>query len=131
MLLLLCFVCLQTLCSLFALSHMETDLGEFFEDGYLSTQQSSWIRQLSRQLLLQVRPNAVALVDAFNFTDRTLNSAIGNYNGGAYENLLSASRRERLNQTTVSTGYEHFIKPVLKNDFTNWKPASQEILSKL
>ena len=37
--------------------------------------------------LTATRPNAVALVDAFEFPDNVLNSAIGRHDGRVYESL--------------------------------------------
>jgi acyl-CoA oxidase len=34
-----------------------------------------------------IRPNAVALVDAFDFSDTALNSSIGRYDGNVYEEM--------------------------------------------
>ncbi len=45
-----------------------------------------------RLLLLTVRPNAVTLVDAFEFPDNVLNSAIGRYDGRVYEALYEVLR---------------------------------------
>lgn len=46
-----------------------------------------------RQLLKDVRPNAVALVDAFEFPDNVLNSALGRYDGKVYEALYEVRCR--------------------------------------
>lgn len=58
-----------------------------------------------KDLLSQLRPNAVALVDAFNFNDRTLNSVLGRYDGNVYENMFEWARRSPLNTTEVSQGH--------------------------
>jgi len=39
-------------------------------------------------LLGEIRPDAVALVDAFDFPDNILNSSIGRFDGNIYESLL-------------------------------------------
>lgn len=38
-----------------------------------------------------IRPNCVALVDAFDIPDNVLNSTIGKYDGNVYEALVEAS----------------------------------------
>lgn len=55
-----------------------------------------------KQLLSQLRPNAVALVDAFDFHDNRLKSVLGRYDGNVYENLFEWARRSPLNSTEVS-----------------------------
>lgn len=50
-----------------------------------------------RQLLDAVAIDAVALTDAFGFTDRELTSALGSYDGRAYERLWEAVQKNPLN----------------------------------
>jgi hypothetical protein len=45
------------------------------------------VRTLVMELMDQLRPDAVSLVDAFEFPDNVLNSAIGRYDGNIYESL--------------------------------------------
>ena len=52
-------------------------------------------------LLEQIRPNAVALVDSFEFSDRQLGSVLGRYDGHVYENLLKFAENSPLNKTQV------------------------------
>lgn len=68
---------LQRLVSLFGLTMMLQNLGDFMEDDYASRQQVSLIRQQQYALLRELRPDAVALVDGFGFEDYILNSALG------------------------------------------------------
>jgi hypothetical protein len=75
------------------------------------------------QLLAQLRPNIVALVDAFAFTDNQLNSSLGrydgepvcvhflrvnvdvrsNYTGNVYEHMAAWAAKEPLNRTQVQS----------------------------
>ena len=48
------------------------------------------------------RPDAVPLVDAFDFHDAALGTAIGTYDGHAYERLLLAAQDSELNKADVS-----------------------------
>ena len=68
---------LQRLVSLFGLTALLKDLGDFLEDDYASRQQASLIRQQQYALLRELRPDAVALVDGFGFEDYLLNSSLG------------------------------------------------------
>jgi len=54
------------------------------------------------------------LTDAFGFTDYELDSALGVYDGKAYENLFKRAQLEPLNEKEVVDGYEEFIKPILE-----------------
>jgi len=52
-------------------------------------------------LLERLRPNVVALVDAFDFTDEYLQSILGRYDGQVYENLYKWAAASPLNATQV------------------------------
>lgn len=69
--------------------------------------------------LPEIRPNAVALVDAFGYPDGVLKSSIGRYDGNVYEALFDAAQRSTLNQTDPFDGYKylepHLNKKLLKH----------------
>ena len=60
------------------------------------------MQEAQLELLAALRPDAVALVDAFDFTDHGLCSVLGRYDGQVYENLFKWAQSSRLNQTEVS-----------------------------
>ena len=53
------------------------------------------------QLMSEIRPNAVTLVDAFDFDDHILGSVLGRYDGNVYENLFKWAQDSPLNETQV------------------------------
>ena len=53
-------------------------------------------------LYQSVRVDAVAYVDAFDFNDRHLNSALGRYDGQVYESLYQWASESKLNSTAVN-----------------------------
>ena len=72
------------------------------QDGYMSSQQLDLANSRMLDLLGLVRPNAVALVDAFDFPDRVLGSVLGRYDGNVYENLMKFAEASPLNKHDVS-----------------------------
>ena len=66
---------------------------------------------------LQLRPNAIALVDAFNYTDHYLGSVLGRYDGNVYPNLYETAWKDPLNDSDVADGYHEYVRPVLKQQF--------------
>jgi len=104
---------LHRLNALFALFYMEESLGDFTEGGYLNPQQAEWLHSQVRQLLMEIRPDAIALVDAFHFSDYELNSSLGRYNGDCYEHMYQWAVQSPLNQLPKPPGYDEFIKPLL------------------
>lgn len=92
---------LGDLCHLFNLHSIENSATELLESGYLSAEQLGMLRTQVRCLLVKVRPNALALVDAFNFSDQYLNSCIGRYDGRIYDALYERAKADPLNHQPV------------------------------
>ncbi|XP_039122296.1 peroxisomal acyl-coenzyme A oxidase 1-like [Dioscorea cayenensis subsp. rotundata] len=108
---------LQILCSVYALSLLHKNLGDFLSTSCITPKQGALANDMLRSLYAQVRPNAVALVDAFNYTDHYLGSVLGRYDGNVYPNLYEAAWKEPLNDTVVPDGYDDYIRPVLEQKF--------------
>ena len=68
----------------------------------MNSMQLDTVRDCLLQLLADIRPNAVALVDAFDFPDALLCSVLGRYDGRVYENLYNWAAKAPLNKTSVS-----------------------------
>lgn len=107
---------LTSVCNLFALHTMEKELGEFLESEYLSPRQAGMLKIQVSELLNEIRPNAVTLVDAFNLSDYYLNSALGRYDGKVYETMIDWAAKEPLNNITLDI---KDINPYSENFFRN------------
>lgn len=70
---------------LFGISHIELSIGDLLECNYIIPSDAMEIRKIKDNLLKILRPNAVALVDAFGLTDYDLNSALGKEDGDVYK----------------------------------------------
>ncbi|XP_010887715.1 peroxisomal acyl-coenzyme A oxidase 1 isoform X1 [Esox lucius] len=103
---------LSTLALLYALQGITQHSGDFLQAGLLSAPQLSQASQTLKQLLVQLRPDAVALVDAFDFRDEMLNSVLGRYDGNVYEHMFEWARRSPLNKTEVHESYHKYLKPL-------------------
>ena len=114
---------LGRLSSLFALSTVtnpaSADAVAFVEDGYLNQSQLRDIRDCVDGLLAELYPDAIALTDAWDFTDGSLCSALGCKDGNAYERLMSWIDQVPINQMAAKTGgvyekgWNEFVKPAL------------------
>lgn len=69
--------------------------------GLLTVPQATQVSAHIKELLNELRPNAVALVDAFDLNDRKLNSVLGRYDGNVYEHLYEWARQSPLNASEV------------------------------
>ncbi|CAI2172948.1 9687_t:CDS:2 [Funneliformis geosporum] len=92
---------MTSVCNLFVLNTMEKELGEFLECGYLTSSQAKLIRFQVYDLLKEIRPNAVNLVDAFYVPEFMLQSALGRYDGKVYETMFDWASKEPLNEITL------------------------------
>eukprot|EP01018_Ginkgo_biloba_P002589 Gb_10686 [translate_table: standard] len=105
---------LEELCSVYSLSLLHNHRGDFLSTGYLTSEQAALASDQLRVLYSQVRPNAVALVDAFNYTDHFLGSVLGRYDGNVYPHLYEEALKDPLNESVIPEGYQEYIRPVLK-----------------
>ena len=92
----------------------------FLKDGYFNPGQVSILNRKVLTLLEDIRPNAVALVDAFDYPDQLLQSCLGRYDGQVYEALYNYAKSSPLNDSDVSNNVivnnNVFI---MISDFTN------------
>ncbi|XP_021378180.1 peroxisomal acyl-coenzyme A oxidase 1-like [Mizuhopecten yessoensis] len=93
---------LTSLCKLYAVHGVMEHLGEFIQDGYLSTSQVEAVTGKLMALMKEIRHNAVALVDAFDYPDALLSSCLGRYDGNVYQALYDYAKSSPLNQKDVS-----------------------------
>jgi acyl-CoA oxidase len=71
---------------------------------YLSLVQLNTIRALVNDLPGQPRPEATALTDASDFSDVSLCSMLGSYDGNVYENIMHWVERLPINQKASENG---------------------------
>ncbi|XP_021757818.1 peroxisomal acyl-coenzyme A oxidase 1-like [Chenopodium quinoa] len=105
---------LQALCGIYALSIMGKHLGDFLSTGCIKPKHASLANDLLRSLFSKVRPNAIALVDAFNYTDHFLGSVLGRYDGNVYPKLYEEAWKDPFNESAVPEGFHEYVRPILK-----------------
>ncbi|KAG2679858.1 hypothetical protein I3760_11G071400 [Carya illinoinensis] len=110
---------LEALCNIYALFILHKHLGDFLSTGCITPKQASLANAQLRSLYSQVRPNAITLVDAFNYTDHYLSSVLGRYDGNVYPKLYEEAWKDPLNDSVVPDGYQEYIQPILKQQLRN------------
>uniref|UniRef100_A0A8C2YEP2 Acyl-coenzyme A oxidase n=1 Tax=Coturnix japonica TaxID=93934 RepID=A0A8C2YEP2_COTJA len=105
---------MKHLCDLFALHGIFSNAGIFLHDGYITGAQMDMVTASYLDLLGIIRKDAVPLVDAFDFTDKNLNSALGSYDGQVYQRLYEWAQKAPTNKQ-ISPAYEKYLKPLLHN----------------
>ncbi|KAG5564809.1 hypothetical protein RHGRI_000870 [Rhododendron griersonianum] len=107
---------LEVLCNIYALFLLHKHQGDFLSTGCITPKHAALANDELRSLYSQVRPNAIALVDAFNYTDHYLGSILGCYDGNVYPKLYEAAWKDPLNESVVPDGYHQYIRPLLKQE---------------
>ncbi|KAM8797094.1 peroxisomal acyl-coenzyme A oxidase 1 isoform 2-T2 [Eudromia elegans] len=100
------------LCLLYALYGISKNTGDFLQAGILTNTQINQVNQRVKELLAIIRPNAVALVDSFDFSDHCLGSVLGRYDGNVYENMFEWAKKSPLNKTEVHESFHKHLKPM-------------------
>nr|XP_006635271.2 PREDICTED: peroxisomal acyl-coenzyme A oxidase 1 isoform X1 [Lepisosteus oculatus] len=103
---------LGSLALLYALHGITVHSGDFLQAGLLSVPQVAQASQQVKELLAQIRVNAVALADAFDYRDEMLNSVLGRYDGNVYENMFEWAKKSPLNSEQVHESYHKYLKPL-------------------
>jgi len=103
---------LHRLCALFACTNfLDNNWGNVLERD-----QYRLINETVSTLLAEIRPDAVSLVDCFDYSDAVLKSTIGRFDGNVYEALFDAAQKSTLNKTDPFDGYEKYLKPHLNKE---------------
>ncbi|XP_030566757.1 probable peroxisomal acyl-coenzyme A oxidase 1 [Drosophila novamexicana] len=107
---------LQQLVELFVLDTFLRQLGAVLKwnSNRISSKQLQQLEQRYEQRLGALRPNALALVDGFDFHDRVLGSTLGCWDGRVYERLMAEARRNPLNQEAVNPSYHTHLQPLFR-----------------
>ncbi|XP_070595973.1 peroxisomal acyl-coenzyme A oxidase 1 isoform X3 [Erythrolamprus reginae] len=103
---------INNLCLLYALFGIIKNSGDFLQGGILTEAQLIQVNMRIKELLALIRPNAVALVDSFDFCDSVLGSVLGRYDGNIYENMFEWSKKSPLNKTQVHESFHKHLKPL-------------------
>ncbi|KAJ6701178.1 ELECTRON TRANSPORT OXIDOREDUCTASE [Salix koriyanagi] len=110
---------LQNLCYIYVVNLVHKYLGDFLSTGCITPKQASLANDQLRSLYSQIRPNAIALVDAFNYTDHYLGSVLGRSDGNVYPKLYEEAWKDPLNDSVVPDGYHEYVHPMLKQQLRN------------
>jgi acyl-CoA oxidase len=123
-----CRAALMRLLELRALLFVREDAADWM--GLLTAEALEEIFDRVCALLLEIRPDAVALCDAFGYTDYSLGSTLGRHDGNVYEAIYNEAKLSPLNKSPIMVGWDE-LKPILDLDFIKagvgqrWEPAAK------
>lgn len=96
---------LEPMFFLFAWTTLETEASDFFAAHCLSQSMFEELKTEIIELLGVIRPNAVAMTDAFKFPDYFLQSSLGRYDGEVYRDMIDRAAREPANGKLINNDY--------------------------
>lgn len=107
---------LQQLLDIFIMDIFLSSLGDilcFSSSVKITAKQVHDVERLYEETLIALRPNAVAIVDGFDFHDRVLSSTLGCYDGRVYERLMEAARKCEINVQPINASSEGHLKQLM------------------
>ncbi|TKA32420.1 hypothetical protein B0A50_01526 [Salinomyces thailandicus] len=97
---------LRKLFQLFTLYTLDSEARDFLKASAVSDEDLDRLPDRIQQLMAEIRPHAVNIVDAWKIPDFLLDSALGRYDGRVYEDLFNrAHRLNPLNKVTFNPYY--------------------------
>ncbi|XP_041975385.1 probable peroxisomal acyl-coenzyme A oxidase 1 [Aricia agestis] len=105
---------LMQLVEIYALYWALETVGDLLRFTSISEREIMKMQSAYEDLLSKIRPNAVGLVDSFDIRDEILNSALGAYDGNAYERLMAEAMKSPLNQEPVNQTFHTHLKPLMQ-----------------
>ncbi|UMM39462.1 hypothetical protein L5515_016514 [Caenorhabditis briggsae] len=100
---------------LYAYDIITSSIGAFLEDGYMSSNQMNEVKEGIYECLAKIRPNAVALVDSWDYDDKELKSVLGRRDGNVYPALLEWAQNSQLNRSDVLPSHTKYLGPMMKD----------------
>jgi acyl-CoA oxidase len=98
---------MHRLFQLYALHTMDADARTFSTTGATDSASLDRIQDFILNLMTEIRPHAVKLVDGWSMPDYLLQSALGRYDGKVYEDLFDRAHRQNpLNKITFNVDWE-------------------------
>lgn len=93
---------IHKLAKVFTFKLIKDNIASFVEVGLIQPESIGPLNKALESIIRDIAPHAVALTDAFKFTDYELNTALGNYDGNPYEHLVDRARFSSLNNADFS-----------------------------
>lgn len=102
-------------CSLLGLTYLQEYSGIGYESGLFKRGTVDSINASIKDILTQLRPQAIPLIEMWEFRDYQLTSAIGNSYGDIYETHLEWAKGSKLNRTVgnIPKGFMEYVHPIM------------------
>ncbi|KAG5667344.1 hypothetical protein PVAND_015327 [Polypedilum vanderplanki] len=114
---------LKNIFEFYATDMMLNNIGEILKFVNITNDDIEKLQMRIEVLLKFLRTSAIGIVDGFDFSDQSLSSTIGAYDGNVYENIFAAAKKSPLNQEDAMSKELQEERNKIKfnvEEFTNW-----------
>ena len=110
---------------LLGLYWMDQHLSDFLQIQCLNANHIPLLRGSLLKMMTKLRPSAVGLCDARDFSDFKLKSSLGRYDGDVYPAIISSAKNDPLNKKStiegVGLGYDESLKRLIAGGAGEYK----------
>ena len=121
--------------TLLALYWMDKFLDDFQQIQCISPSSIPQMRGALLQMLTELRPSAVGLCDARDFSDFRLKSALGRWDGDVYTAIMESARNDPLNTESnaagVGLGYDESLHKLIAGGVGEYRKGVSGTISRL
>ncbi len=104
---------LSRLCNLYGIQViLDRPLG-LIESQFINNEQIRLMNEVREALFTEIRPDAIGFADANRFSDNTLRSALGRFDGKVYETMFEWASTKNSFQNASGMEYIHKMKDVV------------------
>ncbi|ODV92854.1 hypothetical protein CANCADRAFT_23240 [Tortispora caseinolytica NRRL Y-17796] len=107
---------LERLFRLYGLFQLEQDNGLLIQTGFFNSEQIDKVRDAVDAVCAEIRPDAIALTDAFNFSDYVINSSLGGREGRVYEDYFTKVKTQNPPENIRAPYHDQYIGPVVNRN---------------
>ncbi|XP_045524900.1 probable peroxisomal acyl-coenzyme A oxidase 1 [Pieris brassicae] len=105
---------LQKLVELYCVYWALEKVGDLLQYAPIAQSDIREMKSWYEDILVELRPNVVGLVDAFDIRDGILHSTLGAYDGRVYERLMEEALKSPLNAEPVNQSFHKYLKPFMQ-----------------
>jgi acyl-CoA oxidase len=106
---------LSQLCTLYALSIVSENRGDFMMNGLITSSNLESADLELKSLLQEVAPHALSLSEAFELSEYEINSAIAPASGDVYESIMESTKLEPMNSSIVHAEFSGLISKLIQH----------------
>ncbi|XP_023162208.2 probable peroxisomal acyl-coenzyme A oxidase 1 isoform X2 [Drosophila hydei] len=107
---------LQQLLELYLVNVTLSSLGDVLRVVHLTDEDLNKLQARLEDALAKLRPDAVAIVDGFDFGDKQLNSTLGFHDGNMLERVFNAALKAPMNRKSVPKSFHEHLGPFMRSN---------------